>query len=503
MKLIKTVDKLILKSYLGPMVASFLIVMFVLMMNFVWKYIDDLVGKGLDAGVIIEILFYGTTFMIAMGFPLATLFAAIMTMGNLGENYELLALKSAGVSLPRIMFSLFIVTIGMATASFFVANNLVPYSNRKLYAIMHDIGQQKQEIEFKNGQFFNGIDNVSIRVGHQNPETGLLKDILIYNTESTGDRRAGGNMTVTVADSGYIRLTDDRRYLETTLFGGENYQMTRDRNWFDDNTLDHTSFTRQHSLERTPGYDFNRSDENLFGNSATAKNLSQLRIDIDSLNREVNASTTRTYGPLLHDYLFVRDTMVVSDTRNARMSLEERRRTMLFDSIAGLPLAEKSRVYAAAERMAANSRSVITWDESMTKDAITQLYRNQIEWHKKWSLPVAVIIFFLIGAPLGAIIRKGGLGMPIIISVAFFVLYYVISIMGEKMAKEGTWPAGWGVWMPTLVLFPIAIYLTWKATNDSGLLNVEWYIIQWNKLKVRFAPVLDKLPKRNGEKIAK
>ncbi len=502
MKLIKTVDKLILKSYLGPMVASFLIVMFVLMMNFVWKYIDDLVGKGLDAGVIIEILFYGTTFMIAMGFPLATLFAAIMTMGNLGENYELLALKSAGVSLPRIMFSLFIVTIGMATASFFVANNLVPYSNRKLYAIMHDISQQKQEIEFKDGQFFNGIDNVSIRVGHQNPETGLLRDILIYNTESTGDRRAG-NMTVTVADSGYIRLTDDRRYLETTLFGGENYQLTRDRNWFDDNKLDHTSFSKQHSLERTPGYDFNRSDAALFGNSAQTKNIMQLETDIDSLNREVNASTARTYGPLLHDYLFSRDTMVVSDTRNARLSLEERRRTLVFDSIAGLPLAEKSRIYAAAERMASNSRGVITFDESMTKDALNQLYRNQIEWHKKWSLPVAVIIFFLIGAPLGAIIRKGGLGMPIVISVAFFVLYYVISIIGEKLAKEGTWPAVWGVWMPTMVLFPIAIYLTYKATNDSGLLNVEWYIIQFNKLKARFAPVLDKLPKRNGKKIAK
>jgi lipopolysaccharide export system permease protein len=493
MKLIKTIDKLILKSYLGPMLASFFIVMFVLMMNFIWRYIDELVGKGLSAGVIIELLWYATTNMISMGFPLATLFAAIMTMGNLGENYELLALKSAGISLPRIMFSLFMVTMGMAVASFFVTNNLVPYSNRKMYAIMYDVSQQKQEIEFQDGLFFNGIDNVSIRVEHQNPQTGLLTDIIIYSTETDANRRAG-NMTVTVADSGYIRLSDDRRFLITTLYGGENYQLTRDRNWFDDNSLSRTSFTMQHSLQKTPGYDFERTDADLFGN-ATTKNVRQLGIDIDSLNRAVNTSTASTYGPLLRDYVFVRDTMVVTDSRDARLSLAERRQVLLIDSIEGMSLAEKSRLYVDAEREASSSRNVITFDESQTKDNLNNLYRNQIEWHKKWALPVAVIIFFLIGAPLGAIIRKGGLGMPIVISVGFFVLYYIISITGEKLAKEGTWSAVAGVWLPTLVLFPIAIYLTYKATNDSNLLNVEWYIIQYNKLKTKLQPLIKNVKK--------
>ncbi len=250
----------------------------------------------------------------------------------------------------------------------------------------------------------------------------------------------------------------------------------------------------QHSLQKTPGYDFERTDAELFGN-ATTKNVRQLGVDIDSLNRQVNASTTRTYGPLLHDYLFARDTMVVTDSREARLSLAERRGVLLFDSIEGMSLADKNRLYTNAERMANNSRNAITFDESQTKDDLNQLYRNQIEWHKKWSLPVAVIIFFLIGAPLGAIIRKGGLGMPIVISVAFFVLYYIISITGEKLAKEGTWSAVAGVWLPTLVLFPIAVYLTYKATNDSGLLNTEWYIIQYQKIKA-------KLPKRNEKKTA-
>ncbi|MDR2912739.1 MAG: LptF/LptG family permease [Alistipes sp.] len=486
MKIVKTVDKLIIKSYLGPMAASFFIVMFVLMMNFVWKYIDELIGKGLSAGVVVELLVYATFNMISMGFPLATLFAAIMTMGNLGENYELLALKSAGVSLPRIMFSLFVVTLGMAAASFFVTNDLVPYSNRKMFAIMYDVREQKQKIEFKDGQFFNGVEDMSIRVDRQDPTSGLLHGLLIYNTESGGSR--AGDMTVTVADSGYIRLTDDRRFLEAILYGGQNYQLTRGRGWFDENTTESTSFDMQRSLERTPGYDFdsNRTDDALFGNQATTKNVAQLGADIDSLDREVTISTTKTYGPLLHDYLFSRDTMVVSTTAAAREYLAEKTPVMLLDSIPAMNDEAKSRLYGTAERSAANSRGVITFDETLTKDALNNLYRSQIEWHKKWSLPVAVIVFFLIGAPLGAIIRKGGLGMPIVISVAFFVLYYVISIMGEKLAKEGTWPAFWGVWMPTLVLLPIAVYLTYKATNDSGLLNVEWYIIKLQKFKKRY-----------------
>jgi len=481
MKPIKTIDKLILKSYLGPMVASFFIVLFVLMMNFLWKYIDDMVGKGLGLGLIIEIILHGTSFLIALGFPLATLFAAIMTMGNLGENYELLALKSAGVSLPRILGSLMVVTMGMAVASFFVSNNLVPYSNRKVYALMNDVREQKQKITFKDGQFFNGVDNMSIRVERQDPATGLLRGMLIYDTSGSG-----GAMMVTAADSGYIRLTDDRRFLEAQLFGGENYRFTRGADWYGDNTLQSTSFTEQHSFERTPGYEFNRSDDALWGNSATAKNVRQLSVDIDSLNRELNRLTVSTYRPLLYDHLFVRDTMALSHTAEARRNLDARHPVALLDSIAHLSDTDKNRLWANAQVAASNSAGAISMDESQTKNVLNQLYRSQIEWHKKWSLPVAVIVFFLIGAPLGAIIRKGGLGMPIVISVSFFVIYYVILITGEKLAKEGTWPAVWGGWIPTLVLLPVALYLTYKATNDSGLLNTEWYIIKYQKLKKRW-----------------
>jgi lipopolysaccharide export system permease protein len=406
-------------------------------------------------------------------------------MGNLGENYELLALKSAGVSLPRIMLSLFIVTMGMAAASFFVSNNLVPYSDLKIRALMYDVRQQKQRIEFKDGQFFNAVDNMSIRVDRQDPATGLLRGIMIFDTGNTGSTTTG-DMTVTVADSGYIRLTDDRRFLDVSLFGGENYQLTRGRNWYEENSLQSISFLSQRSLEVAPGFDFARTDESLFGSSATTKNVSQLRMDIDSLNREVNLATNRTYRPLLYEHLFSRDTMVVTHSREARQSLDERRPALFTDSIARLSDERKDRLYTQALQSAASSRGSIDWDETITKDVLNQLYRAEIEWHKKWSLPVAVIVFFLIGAALGAIIRKGGLGMPIIISVAFFVIYYVILITGDKLAKEGTWPAFWGGWIPTMVLMPIAVYLTYKATNDSGLLNTEWYIIKYQQLKKRY-----------------
>ena len=215
----KTVHKFILKSYLGPMVLTFFIVMFVLIMQFMWRYIDELVGKGLDTSVIFELMMYAAATLIPMGLPLATLLAAIMTMGNLGENYELLALKSAGMSLPRIMKPLTIVIGIIAVASFFVANNLVPYSTKKIYALIYDIRQQKQSIEFKDGIFFNGIDNMSIRVDKQHPETKLLTDILIYDT-----RDLNGNMTTTLADSGYIRLSDDKKYLLVTLYNGQTYE---------------------------------------------------------------------------------------------------------------------------------------------------------------------------------------------------------------------------------------------------------------------------------------
>ena len=222
------------------MVLSFFIVMFILMMNFVWRYIDELVGKGLSFDVIVELLFYATANMMPLGIPLATLFAAIMTMGNLGEHNELLAMKSAGMSLPNILKPLIGVVLVVAVSSFFVVNNLVPYSNKKMMAILYDIKQQKETMEFKDGIFFNGIENMNIRVGHQDPDTGLLNDILIYDT-----RDRNGNMTTTVADSGYIYMSDDKKFLMIKLYNGQTYETTRNYKWNTENAIRHQIFKVQ------------------------------------------------------------------------------------------------------------------------------------------------------------------------------------------------------------------------------------------------------------------
>ena len=485
----KTIHKLILKAYLGPMFMTFFIVLFVLMMNFVWRYIDELVGKGLDAGIIIELIMYATANMIPMGLPLAILLATIMTMGNLGENYELLAMKSAGMSLPKIMKPLTVVVGIISIGSFFVVNNLVPYANKKMLSIIYDIRQQNQALEFQDGLFFNGIDNMSIRVEKQDPETKLLRGVLIYD-----NRAYNGNMTTTIADSGYIRLTDDKRYLLVTLYHGETYEQTRNSQWYTSSTLRHHKFDRQEGKIPMSGFDFERTDENLFSNNSQTKNINELQHAIDSLDQMVGNITTTAYNPLLREQIFEKDPDAVAPPDSVKIDRSVKRTSVgIMDSVNKADVRMRNKIWTRARQSAKNSRNMFSFDESTSKEALNQLYRSKNEWHRKLALPVSIMIFFLVGAPLGAIIRKGGLGMPIVISVIFFVIYYIISISGEKLAKEGTWDSLLGMWISSIVLAPIAVYLTYKATNDSALLDIDWYI---GKYKYYKEALLARLPEK-------
>lgn len=495
----KTIHKFVLKAYLGPMVLTFFIVMFVLMMNIVWRYIDELVGKGLSAGIIIELMTYFMANMIPLGLPLSMLLAAIMTMGNLGENYELLAMKSAGMSLMRITQPLIVVVGIVAVGSFFIGNDLVPYANKKVFSILYDIKQQKQTLEFQDGLFFNGIDDMSIRVGKQDPATHLLRDVLIYD-----NRAANGNMNTIVADSGYIRLSDDKRYLLVTLFHGETYEQTRNSQWYTQSALRHHKFDLQDQVIPMEGFAMGRTDANQFSNSQT-KDIGELQQAIDSLELSVNNATTRSYEPLLKEQIFVRDNSVLPQPDSLRIDKSAYGDLLATDSIAALPLRSKERIWNNARSLAKNSRNMFSFDESTAKEALNQLYRSKVEWHKKISLPVSIIIFFLIGAPLGAIIRRGGLGLPVVVSIIFFVIYYIISLTGEKLAKEGNWDAVYGMWLSTFILTPVAAYLTYKATNDSSLLDTDWYAGKFKKLEELLAKKFGKFiqaikSKRHGKR---
>lgn len=473
----KKIHTLVLKAYLGPLLAVFFIVQFILMLNFVWRYIDELTGKGLEASTIAELFICGSINMIPLGLPLAMLLSAIMTMGNLGENFELLAMKSAGLSLMRILKPLLVVVGLISVGSFFIQNNLVPYANQRMYDILFDVREQRQELKFQDGVFFNGLPNMSIRVGHQDEKTGLLTDVLIYDTRSDN-----GDMTTTLADSGYIHMSDDKAYLYVTLFNGRTYEHTRNSQWYDRNTMREHQFSRQDGtfpVDKVAKRDGDMSRE--FSESQT-RNMVELEELMDSLQILINRSTMATYEPLLKRQIFVRDTTIIPND-SVVFDRSQYKAFSHYDSIPELPMRKRAKVYSVASSTSRSAQGSYTFDEHSSKVALTQLYRAETEWHRKLTMPVSIIVFFMIGAPLGAIIKKGGLGLPIVISVIFFVIYYVISVSGEKMAKEGTWDSVYGMWMPIVVLTPVAIYLTYKATNDSSLLDMDWYDVRIRKLR--------------------
>ena len=476
----KKIHKLILKAYIGPLIVTFFIVMFVLMMNFVWRYIDELTGKGLDASTILELVTCATINMVPMGLPLAMLLSAIMAMGNIGENFELLAMKSAGMSLIRILAPLMVVVGGISVGSFFVSNNLVPYANERMYELLFDIREQRQEMEFQDGMFFNGLPDMSIRVGKQDDKTKLLTDVLIFDTRSRN-----GDMTTTLADSGYIRMSDDKSFLYITLFNGQTYEHTRSSQWYDKNTMRQHKFERQDASFPVDNVAKPEGDMSRQFTESQTRNMVELEELMDSLNVMIEESTQASYAPLLKEKIFVRDTTIAFNYDTAFVDRSAFQRVNFRDSIEKLGTRDRARVYSVANNSARSARGAYSFDEQTSKIAITQLYRSENEWHRKLTLPVSILVFFMIGAPLGAIIRKGGFGTPIVISVIFFVIYYVISVSGEKLSKEGTWESLYGMWLPIVILTPVAIYLTRKATNDTSLLDFDWYDVRIRRFAKR------------------
>ena len=476
----KKIYKLVLKSYLGPLFATFFIVQFVLMMNFVWRYIDELTGKGLDVSTIAELLACATANMIPLGLPLSMLLSAIMALGNLGEHFELLAMKSAGMSLPRILRPLIILVSCIAIGGFFISNNLVPAANKRMYEILYDIREQRQDMDFQDGMFFNGLPNMSIRVGHQDDETKLVTDVVIFDTRS-----ANGDMTTTIADSGYISLSDDKSFLYVTLYNGDTYEHSRNIRWYENNTLRHHSFDVQQGTFPVSNVGSDATMSKKFTESKT-RNMSGLQELSDSLQTMIADAQAASYAPLFKERIFPRDSSILGGD-SIRYDKSAFMPVNFYDSLSDLSIRQRAKIFSNATSAARMSRGAYSFDEQTSKIAITQFYRSENEWHRMLTMPISIIIFFLIGAPLGAIIRKGGLGTPIVISVIFFVFYYVISVSGEKMSSEGTWAALYGMWLPIAVLTPIAFYLTRQATNDSSLLDVDWYDGRirkyWGKLR--------------------
>jgi lipopolysaccharide export system permease protein len=424
-----------------------------------------------------ELLFYTSASLVPMALPLAMLLASLMTFGNMGEHFELLAMKSSGISLRKIMAPLIFFTIIVSVLAFFFSNNILPVANLKMRSLIYDIQQQKPEVMIPEGVFYNGINNYSIKIGEKDHKTNLLKNIIIYDHTS-----GKGNVSVTRADSGYMRRTADKRMLILTLFNGYNY-IERDNNKNPKTyPFERDKFGKEEFNIELVGFGLVRSDEGLFKNNFQMMNLQQLTYDKDSFIVERAKSTNAIYNNL-NTPNYYRKFYIAHNIDTAKKETLIKR--FNIDSLMKL-LSEQDRlvVYSNALNSAREAQNYITSETNIEDIDMRRIRRCEIEWHKKFTLSAACFIFFLIGAPLGAIIRKGGFGMPMVISVIFFIFYYIISIMGEKLVREGVIAPIEGMWASSLLLLPIGVFLTYKATNDSSLMNLDFYLNNIKKMAI-------------------
>ena len=470
----KKLNKFILKSYIGPFVLTFFISMFILLMQFLWRYLDDIVGKGLGAGVITELLLYACSSLVPMALPLAVLLGSIMTFGNLAEHYELMAIKSAGISLVKIMRPLIVFVVGVSICAFLFSNNVMPYTNLKMRTLLNDIKHQRPEISIQEGVFSDAIDNYSIKVGHKSRKGPMLYNIMIYN-----HTQGNGNRDVTLADSGTMVITQDKRYMVITLYDGINYveEVEKRKRWenrdFPQRT---TSFKEERFMIDLSGMDFERSDEDLYKNGYAMLNLSQLQYTTDSLKRNLEKTADGYHTLFTKDKYFKKLAYSGDDSlwyqknevpTTAILDIDSIFATMTNSNIAG--------VLSYSVENARETKTFISQSAMETKSRERTIKRYEIEWHKKFTLSIACLLMFFIGAPLGAIIRKGGIGTPIVVSVLFFVIYYVTDISCMKAAKTGSWPAWLGMWMSTFIFTPVGTFLTYKAVKDATFLELSTY----------------------------
>ena len=462
----KKLDRFIVKSFLGPMVLTFLVVTFVLILQFLWLYIDELVGKGLGFGVIMEFLMWGTATLFPLVLPLATLLASIMTLGNFGENSELLAMKAAGISLQRVLTPLIIIAILISIGAFFASNNLIPLAYGKIYTLRDDIGQTREEIKLPTGIFYNGIDNYTIRINERDSKSGMLYGIMMY--DHSGQR---GNVSVTLADSGSIKLTTDKKNMVFRLFSGFRYEEGERINQADTSfTRQEIGFNEQQAIISLKDYGFKRSDDDRFGNQIMAQNLVNLGHQRDSLDLMLTETRTSFLTRFLLSFRYY---------QQLDSALNKNLRTPFpLDSLSVRSVSLENEIQTLnriIEKIDAQMSTLEVHTYEISQSSMS-LRKASVEWYRKFTLSLACLIFFFIGAPLGAIIRKGGLGTPVIISVFFFVIYWVVDISGKKLATDGVITPVLGAIVSTLILLPIGIFLTRKATTDSSLFNADAYL---------------------------
>ena len=481
----KRLHRFIIKSFLGPFFMTFFICVFILLMQFLWKYIDELVGKGLDWKIVSELLVYASFGLVPLAFPLAMLLASIMTFGNMGENYELVAMKASGISLFRIMRPLMVIAILMTTIAFYFSNNILPKTNLKFYSLLYSVKQLKPEMIIKEGVFSNDMDNYSIKVERKGRDNNMLYGLMIYNFSDHN-----GNTNVTVADSGKMEITElaqDKKFMTVTLFNGHSYSEEKETTRTNTKRFPfrREAFKKEVINISMLGFDFNRTDEKLYAGASRMLNTRQLKYVGDSTFREYKIRVWRFVTSLSYESDINKQISWLAMPFDSLRKDPKIKPDTLVDIdhvMTSLSTFEKEELY---QKTIANVRSNSQIISQQMDDMYTRKkYVNNfpMEWHRKYTLSIACLIFFFIGAPLGAIIRKGGLGMPVVVSIVMFIFYYILMITGEKFAREDAWSMIGGMWFSSLVFLPLGIWLTYKAATDSGIMSLESYQIFFKKL---------------------
>ncbi len=478
----KRLDRFVLKSFAGPLVLTFFIVLIILLLQFLWMYVDELAGKGLEMKIVAELLLQFSLSFVPMALPLAILLAALMTFGNMGEFSELAALKSSGIPLQRIMRPLVILIIFISVISFFFSNNVLPYANNKAKTLLYDIRRKRPDINIQAGTFNNDIEGFSIKITSKDPVTNRLDKLFIYDHR---DKR--GNVAVTYADSGYMNVTPDETALIMELYSGFSHTEMPEKSVPDDKKK-HPSrkdyFKEQKLVLSLSGFDLERSTEDLFKSNSAMLNISQLTFYIDSLNSNYNSRVEEHFTEFNKSKLYVEryfihdagiDQEIVPDPPQRKFE-----NTRLFDS---LPVVDKLMAVSRAINNVKDGNSFLLQTYESNHFEIKHIKKYEVEWNKKLTLSFACLVFFFIGAPLGAIIRKGGLGTPAVISILFFVIWYVISLSGQKLVEENKLNTVAGMWAASYILLPIGVFLAYKASNDSVIMNIDTYLAFFRKVK--------------------
>ena len=485
MRTVKRLDLFLLKTFLPLFVMTFGICLFIFLMQFLWKYVDEMVGKGIEIHILAQLFFYVAMSFVPQALPLAILFASLMTFGSLGEQFELLAMKASGISLVRIMKPLTIFLIFIAISAFFFQNNIIPVSQVKMYTVLFSVRQKSPELDIPERIFYSEINGQNIRVMKKDKKNNLLKDIMIYDYSS-----GFNNAMVIVADSGRLKTSTDKKYLVLTLYSGESFENVKGSNERARNANDAVPYKRESfdMMEMLMEFDgnFNMGSESLFQDRFVGKNITNLWQSIDSMTIRLD-SIKEVDSKALYAQSY-KKTLARYDNRSPVPKQENAdtlavKSTINFDS---LYYAQKPNVKASllsySKRNLENLQMNYGHKSEILKFEEKEMRLHHTEMHKKFTLSFACLIFFFIGAPLGAIIRKGGLGAPAVISVILFVVYYIIENIGYKMARDGVWDPWQGMWLSSVVLLPLGIFLTYKAVNDSVLLNAETYIDSLKRL---------------------